>query len=119
MGVATTRRPLVSIETYLLGSDVFISYSRLDAYDYAGRLANELGKRGLRCFLDQVGAPPGSIVQPPVLTAARRAMVFVVVASPQAVLSSRVQEEVEVFPSRLRPLIPIMFEATRIDPAAT
>jgi hypothetical protein len=46
---------------YLFGHDVFISYSRYDAFDYAGALAFSLNRDGYNAFVDQVGTPPQQI----------------------------------------------------------
>ena len=69
---------------YFIGADVFISYSGSDSFDYAAHLAKYLRDRQLRPYLDQMGAPPGERVPPPVLAAAKRARVMVVVGSDAA-----------------------------------
>jgi hypothetical protein len=98
---------------YFTGADVFISYVRSDSFDYAAHLAKSLRDRQLRPYLDQMGAPPGERVPAPVLAAAKRARVMVVVGSDDAFASEAVQQEIEVFPSHRRPLIPVFFDNLR------
>jgi outer membrane protein OmpA-like peptidoglycan-associated protein len=96
-----------SVARYFLGPDVFISYSRADAYTYAARLAAQL--KGLYVYLDQLGSPPSRIVPSHVLKQARRSTVLVVLGSPEALRSSAVEQEISSFPSHRRPLIPVLF----------
>ena len=91
---------------FLFGADVFISYSRADAYDYAGRLAALLGRQGLSVYLDQAGSEPGKDVPRSVLRAVRTARVFVLLASPAAMASPAVALEARSFPS-VRPIVPV------------
>jgi len=53
---------------YFLGQDAFISYSRSDAFDYAGTLASLLTQKGSTVFCDQAGTPPGLKVPREVLS---------------------------------------------------
>jgi hypothetical protein len=93
---------------YLLGQDAFISYSRPDAFDYAGSLASLLTQKGFTVFCDQAGTPPGLKVPREVLRNARLASVMVVLGSPGALESPHVLQELNAFGRTGRSLIPIL-----------
>ena len=101
-------RPFEFLARYFFGTDVFISYGRADAFDYAGALAARLAGRGISVFLDQIGTDPGEDVPPSVLRGARRAAVLVVLGSPAALASRAVAQEVNAF-RKGRPLVPLSF----------
>lgn len=94
------------------GDDVFISYSRADATVYALGLADELTKRGLACYIDQWGSPPGAQLPVPVLNALRRSTMLVLIGTPNAATSAAVQLEVETFLKTGRTIIPVSLEGT-------
>ena len=104
---------MASIETvrrFFFGNDVFISYSRLQGADYALALANQLTRKGIVCFLDQWGTPPGR-ESPQLRHALSRSTMLVLVGSEAAAASENVRLEVEEFLKTGRPLIPITFIA--------
>lgn len=93
----------------LFGDDVFISYGRDDASDYALALALRLAERRISCYLDQWGSPPGKSVPADVLRRVRQASVLVVIGSEAACASKRVAEEIAAFVPKKRPIVPIFF----------
>jgi hypothetical protein len=95
------------VRGFLFGHDLFISYSRADAGRYAKRLANQLAKKGLLCYIDQLDTHAGSDVPDKVLRAARRSTRFVVVGTENAIKSDGVKTEIEVFKGTSRQILPI------------
>ncbi len=96
---------------FFFGDDVFVSYARRDAADYALALASELTKRGLSCFLDQWGTPPGSRLPDSLKTALRQSTMLVLVGTERAAASENVREEVVEFLKTGRTIIPITFSS--------
>jgi WD40 repeat protein len=92
---------------FVLGEDVFISYSRKDASTYAATLANQLTDRGFSCFLDQWDTQPGETIPTRVLRALKRSSLLALVGSAEGVRSAAVEHEVETFLPTKRPLVPI------------
>jgi cell division protein FtsB len=86
--------------------DVFISYARSDGFDFALALANGLGKKGLSVYADLFGSEPGHRTPQSVLKRARNAKLMVLVATPAALQSSAVKQEIEESAPG-RPLLPI------------
>ena len=95
------------VRAFLFGHDIFISYARADALDYAPRLANQLTKLGFRCYLDQLDAPPGVKTPEAVLTALRRSTSLVIVGTNRAAESVAVGDEVNFFSKLSRVILPI------------
>jgi hypothetical protein len=91
----------------LLGDDIFISYARYDATDYASGLANILGEKGFSCFIDQLGTPPGRELPARLKRMIRMSTAFVLVGTECAAKSDAVRKEVEEFLKTGRPIIPI------------
>ncbi len=100
---------LARISTFLLGNDVFISYSRADAAAYALALANELTKQNLTCYLDQWNAPPGETIPAAIKTALKRSSMLVIIGTCKAARSAAVGEEITEFLKTGRPILPISF----------
>lgn len=100
------------IRRFLFGNDVFISYSRVDS-TYALTLANELTKKGLSCFLDQWGTPPGEQLPQELIKNIKDCSTMVLVGSKHAAESENVGLEVKEFLETRRPIIPITFVADR------
>jgi WD40 repeat protein len=112
-------RPRVAVPTYnpsihmfdnlsgfFFGRDVFVSYSYDDSR-YAEALAVALQQRKFSVFLGGWGASPGVKLSRNVVRAARLCRLLVVVATPAAVGSSAVQNEIDLFASRHRTVVPI------------
>ena len=81
----------------LAGYDLFISYRRSDAKQYATALFEALRRADFRCFLDDNDATPGKPLTSKLLWALNRSKVLLVVASPDLHLSTWVPQEVEIF----------------------
>ncbi len=90
---------------YLFGDDVFISYSRADASDYAPALAARLNK--YICYLDQLGTSPGEQISPHIINKIHRSTVLVLVGTTAAAASDAVEDEIREFLKTGRPIIPI------------
>jgi WD40 repeat protein len=104
-----SRLALEASQRFLFGDDVFISYARADAMNYALGLANELSRRSISCFLDQWGTPPGDDLPDPLLRALRKSTMLVLVGTSKAAGSEAVRHEVEEFIATGRSIIPISF----------
>ena len=100
---------------WLFGHDVFISYGRSDASDYALALGLRLTERGISCYLDQWGSHPGRSVGPDVLRMVRQCTILVVVGSDAAGRSERVAEEIREFLPTKRTIVPVWFGHPRQD----
>ena len=91
----------------LFGYDVFISYTRRDAREYANALAITLHRdHDLVVFLDDKEFDVGERL-PVLLRAARRSRMVVVLASPQVSLSRFVPQEVAAAQAKGRRIVPI------------
>src|SRR5262249_23133714 len=93
--------------------DFFISYAWADGRRYAEALVRELAAAPYRyrCFIDDREMGGGEPWRASVRKALRRSSVMVLVASPRALESDNVFDEVNTFTQRRRPLIPICFGA--------
>src|ERR1043165_4195198 len=100
---------------FLLGYDLFISYCRADANDYALRLASRLTKRGFRCYLDQYSASADAELPEDVKDALRHSAGLVIVGSPGALESKAIAEEVAIFSKLSRTILPINVAGTLKD----
>lgn len=101
-------RALVAALSYLIGDDVFISYSHLDAGGYADHLCQRVSKeRGVAVYLDQQSASLGKKIPRSLLRRLLLCRRLVVVITDKAVHSRNVHHEVKVFALRPRPVIPI------------
>src|SRR5580658_9056103 len=79
---------------YVVGYDIFISYSRHDATEYARALYRRLSALNFLCFLDEQEIAAGSALRHSLLRALRRSSVLVIVGSPGAFASRYVELEV-------------------------
>jgi len=96
----------------LFGYDVFISYTRRDAREYANALALTLySKHDLVVFLDDQEFDVGERL-PVLLRAVRRSRMIVVLASPLVALSQYVPQEVAAAQEKGRRVVPIDFVVT-------
>jgi len=92
---------------FLMGDDIFVSYSRKDGMNYAPALAAQLTKRGFLCFIDLLGSDPNEKVPDTLKEKVRRSTVFVLIGTQAAANSTAVAEEVAEFVTTRRPIIPI------------
>jgi len=95
---------------FLLGDDIFISYSRADGAGYAAALADKLAERGFSCRFDQWGTESGSEMPDSLKRSLRRSAALVLVGTRGAAESLHVAEEVREIKKRRRMIIPIVFE---------
>lgn len=91
------------------GHDVFISYSRVDGPDYSLALASALAAKQLSCFLDQWGTAPGTRLPDGLIRHLKSSSLLVVVGTPAASASENVEQEINEFLIRDKPVIPIAF----------
>lgn len=92
---------------FLAGDDIFISYARADAMNYAPALAARL--KDYICFLDQIKADAGEEISAVIMEKIRRSTAFVLIGTEAATRSKAVQKEIEEFRKTGRPIIPITF----------
>jgi hypothetical protein len=97
---------------WLVGDDVFISYSRVDGATYAAGLASELAHAGLSCRFDQWGSEPGKEVPKSLLRALRRSSMLVIVGTAAAGQSAAVGREIEEFVKTKRLIVPLDLDAS-------
>jgi len=97
---------------FLLGDDVFISYSRADGAVYAAGLASELARRGFSCRFDQWASKPGATVPPAPLRALSRSALLVLVSTTAADTSGQVESEIRHFLPCGRNIVPIDLDGT-------
>jgi WD40 repeat protein len=99
---------------YLFGRDLFISYSRKDASNYATALANQLRKEipSLTLYLDRFVAPPSGELPRALKRDLRWSGALIIVATTRALESRSVAEEVRHFAETGRQVIPISVDGT-------
>jgi WD40 repeat protein len=103
-----TRRGLLErLGSFLLGDDIFISYSRADALNYSLALANQLAGRKFLSFVDQYGTSADEKLPPLLKLKVRRSTALVLVGTEGAAASDAVRQEIEEFRLTGRPIIPI------------
>jgi WD40 repeat protein len=82
---------------FLFGHDVFVSYARADALQYAQALADALIRNRIAAYVDQLGTPPGPKMPPLLLLRLRLSSMLVLIGSPGAARSEAVAQEVDEF----------------------
>ena len=92
---------------YLGAPDVFISYSRTDASVYVNRLAARLSDAPLYCIIDQWHSEPGRRVPKSLLRLVRKSRILVVVGTNGARHSTAMEEEIGVFLTTGRTVVPV------------
>ncbi|MGA7409001.1 MAG: TIR domain-containing protein [Bryobacteraceae bacterium] len=80
----------------VLGPDIFISYRKSEAAQYAKTLRSDLEKQGFRCFLDDDWQPPGYDIET-YKKVARRSRMFVLIGSKSVLDSKHVPQELEAY----------------------
>ncbi len=110
---ARHRHVLSYIVDRLYGYDVFVSYAWRDGRAYAELLAAALEhapsrRERLHVFLDDHEMAAGSPLQATISRALRRSSVLVLVATPMAIRSGHVAEEVRAFRRLNRNIVPIV-----------
>lgn len=93
--------------TFLFGYDIFLSYRRADAGQYAEALAEALQADGLACFLDREETVGGVELAPALTKALRRSRMLVAVLTPGVPESEWIAKEIEAFVGKANRLLPI------------
>ena len=91
---------------FVIGDDIFISYSHRDA-TYAAGLANALADRRFSCKIDQWGTDPGRKIPASLKRALLGSSVLVLICTEASGISEPVYQEVCEFLKTKRPIIPI------------
>jgi WD40 repeat protein len=99
---------------FLLGDDIFVSYSRSDGATYAAGLANELTKLKFSCKLDQWGTQAGAEMPDSLKKSLKRSAVLVLVGTEGAAKSRHVASEIEEFKRTGRVVVPIIFDGVTL-----
>lgn len=97
------------LKRLLFGYDFFISYARSDCSVYTGNLANKLINAGYSCYIDQWGSSPGKTLPNNLKTKLKNSSVLIVLGSDAAILSDAIHQEIELFLSTKRVIIPVNF----------
>lgn len=92
---------------YLLGEDVFISYSRRDGTEYALDIASQLAAKNYSCKFDQWGTQPGEELPEQLKHSLRSSSVLVLICTRCAGESYPVKQEIEEFLKTGRFIIPV------------
>lgn len=91
------------------GYDIFISYSRADAANYALNLANELTEKGYSCYLDQLITSPNEELPDELIKTLKYSSTFTLLGTKGAIASRFVGEELDEFLKTRRPIVIIDF----------
>ncbi|GEM_PF-5441939 len=100
-------KSLRTLDAYLMGYDVFISYTWSDGRDYAQTLEKRLRKKHYRCFLDSSDYQVGDDLKRDASRAVKWSRAAVVVATKQALASKHVRKEINLFEAACKPIVPI------------
>ena len=105
--ISSIRSAVGSLTRTLTGEDIFVSYCRSDASDYALALATQLTDRGFTTYIDQWETEPGVKVPPRILRKIKWSAMFVLIVTPNAMVSESIQDEVTTFVTTGRAIVPI------------
>lgn len=100
------------IEDAVFGYDFFVSYSHSDGEHYAHKLVRRLQDGDYVCFLDRQDYSKGDDWEQVGAWAIRRTAVLVLVGTPKTHTSAPVLQEVRIFASSGRKIIPIEFNGS-------
>ena len=95
----------------LSGNDVFISY-RWAYKPYALKLAEELEKRGLDCFIDESSLHRGESIPGTITRAIRRSRMLVLIATNDITQSTWIPQELELARAYRRKIVPLNVDNT-------
>jgi len=93
--------------TFLFGYDIFLSYRRADAGQYAEALADALQGSGLTCFLDRDETVGGVQLEPALTKALQRSRMLVAILTPGVPESDWIAKEILAFLGKANRLLPI------------
>ena len=88
---------------------VFFSYAREDG-DFARRLASDLRSAGVNLWIDQLDIRPGEHWDSAIEAALKECPSFLIILSPQSVVSQNVKDEVHFALEEGKKILPIMAE---------
>jgi uncharacterized coiled-coil protein SlyX len=106
---------MLNVLRRFVGDDIFISYSRRDALDYALALARRLNELGFSCRLDAYGTSVGSELPRRLFDTIRGSYMMVVLGTPGAASSTYIRVEVEEFLKLGKPIILVDFDGALHD----
>jgi hypothetical protein len=95
----------------LSGNDIFISY-RWSYKPYALKLAEELEKRGLVCFIDESSLHRGESIPGTITRAIRRSRMLVLIATNDITKSTWIPQELELARTYRRKIVPLNVDNT-------
>lgn len=95
------------VDGYLMGYDVFISYTWKDGRQYAEQLAYLLKQKHYRCFLDSSEYKVGDDLNRDAQRAVRWSRALAVVVTEKALCSQHVRSEIELFEGAKKQVVPI------------
>lgn len=101
------RRLRDRLSKFFFGDDIFISYARADAAEYAASLAASLTGRRFICYLDQFGSKPDAEMPDELKGQLMRSTSLVLVGTPGAAASPNVRKEIALFNRTGRAVIPV------------
>ena len=105
------RKPFVRflrfLDGYLMGYDVFISYTWSDGREYADQLVNALNEKRYRCFLDSSEYKVGDDLSRDAQRAVKWSRALAIVVTERALRSKHVRKEIELFDLSAKPVVPI------------
>ena len=93
-------------------SQIFVSYSRRDG-EVVGRLVEAVEQDGHRVFLDR-DISGGQQSRESIVTAIRKADVFMVILSPVSIASHHVRKELDIAADEKKPIVPVVIEQAAI-----
>jgi len=93
-------------------SQIFVSYSRRDE-EAVGRLVEAVEQDGHRVFLDR-DISGGQQSRESIVTAIRKADVFMVILSPVSIASHHVRRELDIAEDEKKPIVPVVIEQAAI-----
>jgi hypothetical protein len=86
---------------------IFVSYSRIDS-GVVDQIVARLGQDGFDVWIDREEIKAGELWQQAIVQAVDNADVFVLMLSPEAVVSDNVRREVDVAEGAKKELVPVM-----------
>lgn len=101
---------------FLSGYDIFISYTRADAQEYAGKLFEQLSSLDYSCFIDKKEVPGGRSLNSSLKAALRGSKTLILIGTERALEREYVQLEFAEFSKTTRPIIPINVASALASP---
>jgi hypothetical protein len=98
-----------------IAGEVFISYSRADATEFATALSKALKDRGVKFWMDTSGILGGAMYRDEIDAALKRCTQMLVILSPRAVKSPEVKSEVNQAIRKRKTVVPVLFMAIDED----